>query len=1264
MGDMDGTISNEDYLTIIEQFNATEDATTLGFCLPELFEKVAERYPNNIAVIYGDTQLAYGTLNRLANQLARILVEERGVGRGDVVGVALDRSIDLIVAVLAVVKAGAAYVPIDPAFPADRVTHMVNDAGPKLVVVSDSTVTALSPWRDICLSIDTVRGNMEQVDSSNLTTQNVRPENLAYVIYTSGSTGRPKGVEANHGALCNLLLSMQKEPGCAPGDRLLAVATISFDMSILDLLLPLASGAATVIAPTEALRDPGALLKLMERHSVTMIQATPSFWQMLLDGGWKGQPRLVKILTAGEPISRRLLDRLLAYGDMVWNGYGPTEATVYASVGRVSQDEQDIVIGHPIANFQLYVLNPKDLTPMPIGGLGEVYIGGCGVNCGYRNKPGMTKERFLDNNPFHPGRLYRTGDLARFLAPGKLKLVGRIDSQVKVRGYRIELEDISAAITEHEEVSAAVVVTRDDQLIAYFMRNNGNHQKPLDHVLRAWLAQRRPAYMMPAFFVEMDTFPMTLNGKIDRKALPDPTKRVRVSTAQPQTELERRVLAVWSQVLGHTGIGINDNFFDVGGNSVRLPRVKAGLEELMGRPVQMAKLFEYYTIKSLAAYLERSQDEGHITTSARPPFDPTLRGEAQQQSSSDHPSSSWNNEHIAIISMACRFPGGITSPEEFWELLETGNDVITEVPQDRWDADALYDADPAAPGKSHCRRGGFIRDGVGSFDAPFFGISPREARTLDPTQNVMLETCWEGLERAGYNMEQLRGSLTGVFIGHSQATAHSIGRDLADLDGYAVTGSIGATLSGRASYVLGLEGPSLTVDTACSSSLVSTHLACTSLRQGECDMAVAGGVTLMLSPGLMVEFTRLGGISPDGSCHAFSADSQGTGFSEGSAVVVLKRLSDAQRDGDTIQAVLRGSAINHGGRRAASLTTPSGAAQVHLIQSALGASGLTPSDIDYIEAHGTATKLGDPIEGTALAEVFSNRSLSLEPLWVGSAKSNLGHTQASAGLASLLKVVLAMQHRLIPKTIHVTEPTPLVDWHKANMALVLENQPWPSTHTRRAGVSSFGIGGTNAHIIVEEAPPSPSTVSVQSNTRPSPSMVSFVVSGQNNAALHQQVKNLHRHLQNAIPTNGRDYLGDVAYSLAVKRTHFRRRLAFIANDEADLLKKLASCADAQMSELQPPAGVIHSTKMEYADRGLHLAMLFTGQGSQRLGMGKRLYQVYPTFRKALEEVVAYFPSLETPLLEVMWAEHQSDAAKLLDRTDYAQPAIFSVEVAL
>ncbi|MCJ1441372.1 MAG: hypothetical protein MMC23_001858 [Stictis urceolatum] len=1280
-------ISQQDRQSLVGHFNATDDATTLGFCLPQLFERVAESYPDSIAVISDGAELDYRTLNALANRLARVLVEERGVGRGDVVGVALDRSIDLIVAVLAVLKSGAAYVPIDPAFPAERVTHMMDDADPKLVVASDSTLAALSSWRQVCLSLDDLRIRMEMSDSSNLITEDVRAEDLVYIIYTSGSTGQPKGVEANHGALCNLLLSMQRKPGCGPGDRLLAVATVSFDMSILDLLLPLASGATTVIAQTCELRDPGALLELMERHAITMIQATPSFFQMLLDGGWQGKPRLAKILTAGEPISRRLLDRLLACVDVVWNGYGPTEATVYSSVGMVSRDEneRDIVIGDPIANFRLYVLHTEDLTPVPLGCLGEVYIGGYGVNCGYHNKPELTRSRFFENNPFHEGRLYQSGDLGRFIAPGKLSLVGRTDSQVKIRGYRIELGDISAAVCEHEDVSAAVVVSRDDQLVAYYVRNDKKHSDEeiasslFEQDLRQWLAERRPAYMMPAFFVEMDAFPMTLNGKIDKKALPDPLSASgsRTSLAEPQTELEARILTVWSHALGHDRIGINDNFFQVGGNSLRVPRVKAELEKMLGRPVLAAKLFEHYTVKALAAYLSHGDMNGNGVVRNETSINDAENEQQQRHRATSINSNNSNNventnkndndyEDIAIISMACRLPGSVTNPEEYWELLEKGDDGIIDVPKDRWDADAIYDADPDVQGKSYCRRGGFITDGVESFDAPFFGISPREARTLEPAQHIMLETCWEGFERAGYTVEQLRGSQTGVFIGHTNVSAHNMARDLADLDGYAVTGSIGATISGRVSYNLALEGPSLTVDTACSSSLVGTHLACTALRQGECDLAVAGGVTLMLSPGLHVEFSRLRGMSPDGSCKAFSADTDGTGFGEGSIAIVLKRLSDAQLDGDTIHAVLRGSAVNHGGRRAPSLTMPSGSAQERLIRTALAASGLRPNEIDYIDAHGTATKLGDPIEGTALAEVFCGRPPLQEPLWVGSAKSNIGHTQAAAGLASILKVVLAMQHNTLPRTLHVSEPTPLVDWQNANMKLVLKNMHWSSVDNkpRRAGVSSFGISGTNAHLIVEEAP-SPNTTATTSRRSkiPLPPTVPFLVSGHTDAALHQQAEKLCQHIEGRISNEENNYLSDVAYSLATSRTHFRRRLVLMANNKIDLLEKLASCSVARPSEMLPPAGVIRSNSGSSFGEP-RLAMLFTGQGSQRLQMGKELYKTYPLFRETLEGIAAHFTDLETPLLDVIWADTQSEAAALLNRTDFAQPAIFALEVAL
>ncbi|KAL5048565.1 hypothetical protein BDW71DRAFT_213319 [Aspergillus fruticulosus] len=1217
------TITVQGSNTMTTQLNAPDDPTTLGHCVHKLFERAADRYADKTALCCATEELSYRGLNARANLLARLLAR-RGIGRGDLVVVALDRSLDLVSALLAVLKAGAAYVPMDPSFPLERIRHMVEDAQPKLIVACDTVRDALSPWKELFLNVDAAH---DITDTGNLQA-NVQTEDLAYVIYTSGSTGKPKGVEVPHGAVSNLLCSMRQDPGCEDSDRLLAVTTVSFDIAVLELFLPLICGATTVIAQEHEVADAGALLGLIKAHGVGMMQGTPATWQLLLDSGWCGTPRLNKILCGGEALPRRLADRLLGCADAVWNMYGPTEATVWASMWRVRYGD-DVVVGSPVANTQLYVLD-TDLSPVPLGRAGELYIGGAGVARGYHNNPELTRSRFLQN-PFNPGILYRTGDVARFIAPGKLSVLGRTDDQVKIRGYRIELGDIEAAITDHDSISRAVVVSRDDRLVAYCVRETrhaGEARKPaLGRSLRPWLAERLPAYMVPAFFVELDEFPLTFNGKIDRKALPDPLARVEV-VAKPATELERHILAIWCDVLGHDHISINDNFFEIGGDSLRVVRVQTELEKLVRRPILPAKLFEHYTIKALAAYLADPDQISSKPRSVRPP--------GQQA------------EGIAIISMACRLPGGTTTPEEYWELLDGGVDAITDVPKARWDADALYDADPQARGKSYCRRGGFI-DSVDAFDAALFGISPREARSLDPMQCLMLETCWEAFECAGYTTKQLRGSQTGVYIGISSIPAyrnhpHST-KGLDDLDGYAGTGSAGATMSGRVSYVLGLEGPALTVDTACSSSLVATHLACTALRQGECDLAVSGGVSLMLSPGVHVEFSRLQGMAPDGRCRPFSADAQGTVWGEGAAAIVLKRLSDAQRDNDPILAVLSGTAVNHGGR-SASLTTPSGPAQKRLIHTALAASKLQPSDIDYVEAHGTGTKLGDPIEGSALAEVFGNHDRA-EPLWVGSAKSNVGHTQAAAGLVGLLKVVLAMQHSTLPQTLHVAKPMPAVDWKSANMAPVQAKRPWrPQKHRlRRAGVSAFGIGGTNAHAIVEEAPRQPTA-----QRHPSAVLaraMPFLLSAPTNAALCQQAEKLRFHL-----SSNNDRLRDVSYSLATSRNHFKQRLVLFAQDKTELLDQLA--ASTRIGWSTPS---VHA-------KGPRLAMLFTGQGSQRPGMGRDLARHYPVFREALEDIAGRFLELERPLLEVMWADAGSDLAALLQRTDYAQPALFAFEVAL
>lgn len=1211
-------ISEQDYQRLVIDFNALNDESLLEGRLDQIFEGVVEEFPDNIALIHNEKEISYRELNASANLFARGLAK-RGLVHGDVVGLAVSRGIDLVTALLAVLKLGAAYVPIDPAFPAQRIDQMVEDADLKLILLSGEPTKGLARWKDMCLRVEEAT-EKSILDDSNLETK-IIPRDLAYVIYTSGSTGRPKGVEISHGAAANFLGSLRKyEPGCGPQDRLLAITTISFDMSALELYLPILSGAAMVIANSGAVRDPREMISLIKNHHVTMLQATPATWTMLLESGWKGDPRLSKIICGGEPLLRPLADRLLASADSVWNVYGPSETT-YGSVGRVGSG--DIVVGNPMANGRIYVLD-DNLSPVPVGCEAEVYIGGASVSNGYRNRAELTHACFLAN-PFHAGVFFRTGDLGRFIAPGQLQVTGRIDGVVKVRGHRIDAGDIESVLVEHPDVSRAVVIGRDDRLVAYCVpqERTSRNAASIDQVLRSWVADRLPSYMLPSFFVPMDELPLSPSEKVDRKALPDPlesVKRNHLSRSQPASELEQELRFIWSEVLGHDHFSTEDSFFNIGGDSVRIVRMQAALEKWLGRPVPTPKLFEHFTIKKLAAHLAGT--------------DVARKEEVAGRKNSTH-------EDIAIVSTACRLPGGVSTPKDLWQVLQTGSDTTTDVPKDRWDADQLYNADPGVEGTSYCRRGGFL-DSIDSHDASFFGISPREARAMDPEQHLMLELCWECFERAGYARDQLNGSATGVFLGvsNNRATSHGMSTDL---KGHSITGSADATLSGRLSYVFNLQGPSLTVDTACSSSLVATHLACNALRQGECDMALVGGVSLLLTPGIHIEFSKLRGLSQDGRCRAFSDDTDGTGFSEGAVTVVLKRLSDARRDGDNIHVVLRGTAVRHGGK-GAGLTAPNGPGQEALIRTALAQSALEPASIDYIEAHGTATKLGDPIEAAALAEVFGKRS---NPLRLGSVKSNMGHTQAAAGLVGLLKVVLAMQNGILPKTLHVSEPTRAIDWKSANLELVLDNQKWQlNGHSRRAGVSAFGIGGTIAHVIVEELPGSV-TEKVE-NERNLPAPVQFLLSGHSKSALRAQAGKLHSHLEN----DGKDqHLQDVAYSLAC-RTHLYHRTAIAAADKQQMLQQLESISLGA-----------RDLSVDRAGSGV-LGMLFTGQGSQRVGMGRDLYALFPVFRNAIDEIAVYFAELNPPLLDVMWAEPGSSPAALLDRTDFAQPALFALEVAL
>ncbi len=729
-----------------------------------------------------------------------------------------------------------------------------------------------------------------------------------------------------------------------------------------------------------------------------------------------------------------------------------------------------------------------------------------------------------------------------------------------------------------------------------------------------------------------------------------------LSTAECQRTVLRLVVSEIAAVLGHSSpeaVDARRPLKELGFDSLLAVELRNRLTAATGMRLPATLVFDYPTAALIAEHvLER--------------LDGTQPLSGRASATAGRPS----DEPIAIVGMACRFPGGVRTPAEFWQLLAGSRDGISDFPGDReWDLEHLYDPESLRSGTTYIREGGFIYD-LADFDAEFFGISPREALAMDPQQRLMLEISWEAFEDAGIPVDSLRGSATGVFTGTTgqdySTRAHSAPEIF---EGFLVTGNSASVLSGRVAYTFGLEAPAITLDTACSSSLVTMHMACHALRTGECSLALAGGVAVMTTPISFVEFTPQRGLARDGRCKSFADAADGTNWGEGAGVVVLERLSDALRSGHRILAVVRGSAINQDGA-SNGLAAPNGPSQQRVIRQALANACLTAGEVDAVEGHGTGTTLGDPIEAQALLATYGQERPSERPLWLGSVKSNIGHTQGAAGIAGVIKMVLAMQHGLLPPTLHVDTPTSQVDWSEGAVSLLTEPLPWTANGTpRRAGVSSFGLSGTNAHLILEEAPASGEpTLAVdeeltlaadgQADALRSPStesavvydgdMLPWVLSGRGEAGLRGQAVRLREALAHDSPRPA-----DVGLSLASARTTLERRAVVVGKD----LDELSSGLDAIASG-KPVANVVEGQ----IDRGHGTVFVFPGQGSQWVGMATELLACSPVFANSIEECAdALAPFVDWSLVEVLSGE---GPLSTMERTDVVQPALFAMTVSL
>lgn len=1218
-------LSDQERNLLINEFNASQVDYPDSKTIVDLFEEQLMQTPDHNAVAYEDTRITYKELNDRSNELALRIKEQANAE--EIAGIYVTPSPEMVIGILAILKAGLGFMPLDPNQPAGRLEYMLKDSQCKLLLTTESSQKDFS-FKGEKIIIDSRKqlNDFEKIDTKT------KPGDLAYVIYTSGSTGKPKGVKITHGNLVNYSSWLKQELKLTSVDKSVLTSSYAFDLGYTSIFPALISGSEIHLVPKTLYYSAEGLLDYISGNNISYLKLTPSLFNTIVGADNFGSVSLTSlkhILLGGESmITDDIETARKSYPDVGFiNHYGPTEATIGCIANNVdssdfSQFIERPTIGKPISNTKAYILSKKGEV-LPIGCKGELCIGGAGVTLGYLGNKKLTKEKFL-SNPFVPGeKMYKTGDLARWLPEGTIEFLGRIDQQVKIRGYRIELGEIENQLASHKRITECSVQVReieaDKSLVAYYVSND----EVSSEEFRRYLSERLPDYMIPSRYVRLDQMPLTSNGKLDRKSLPDPDVQATHNIVKASNEVEETLVEIWGEVLGHENISIHNNFFEIGGDSLKLIRVNSLISRKIEGKVQVTDLFEFPTIKQLAQFIsagQKNQTE-HQKSKSKAAQSPKRKASGDQ---------AYEDPDIAVIGMAGRFPGA-KNVNEFWENLKSGTDSVSR--------------EIEGISKDSIIKAKGVLEESEMFEASFFNYTPEEADLMDPQMRVFHECSWEALEDAGYNPYKYEGAI-GVYGGASPNPFYAprLGQDNPEewMDQW--QSHIYSThdfLCSRVSYKLNLRGPSVNVATACSTSLVAIDAACRDLLDGRCDMALSGGVSLTFHDTAGYKYKKDMILSPDGYCRAFDKNAAGTVGGNGVGIVLLKKLKDALRDGDNIHAIIKGSAINNDGIQKVGFTAPSITGQADVIQSAMRNADIHPESISYVETHGTGTLLGDPIELEGLKRAFNSDKERF--CAIGSVKTNFGHLNAAAGVTGLIKTVLSLKHRQIPPSLH---------FESANEALGIEQSPfyvndklqnWETNGSpRRAGVSSFGIGGTNAHIILEEAPH-------KEQVSESRDYQLMVLSAKTQAALDRNMANLKSYLE----TNESEKIENIAYTLNQGRAPFNYRKFIVCENRNEAIDLLASKATANAR------GPVRHYE------GQTIAFMFPGQGAQYHNMLHELYKGEDDFREEVDQCFEIVKNISgKDLKAVVFGNPGPKGKNSINNTEFTQPLLFITEYAL